>query len=318
VTDGRGATGRTAQSIAVTVPPPNVPPVAAFGSAATGLAVGVDASASADADGTVASYTWDFGDGGTATGVKARHSYAAAGTYDVSLTVADAAGATGSVTRSVTVAGSAVLVDDAFDRTVSGGLGSADTGGSWTASAGSTRQSVAAGVAELRLDAARQNTGSYLGSVAQVSADVRTSVSLSSMPTGSGTYVFVTGRRTSSGEEYRARVRVLADGRVALALSRVAGAETFPGGETFVPGLTYRAGGTLQVRLQVAGTGTTTVRASVWADGTTEPVAPSMSRTDTTAALQTAGGVGLGAARPADSTDATVVRFGPLSVTAGS
>ena len=51
------------------------------------------------------------------------------------------------------------------------------------------------------------------------------------MPTGNGTYVYVTGRRVGVVQEYRVRVRVLSDGRVALAFSRlVAGAETFPGG----------------------------------------------------------------------------------------
>jgi PKD repeat protein len=326
VTDDDGATATATESVTVTAPPVNQPPAAAFTAAESGLTVSVDGSSSTDADGTVASYAWDFGDGGTGAGATASHSYTAGGTYTVSLTVTDEDGATGTTTAPVTVTappappagpvGPAVLAGDAFGRTVTGGLGTADVGGAWTASAGAARQSVTAGIAELRLDAANQNTGSYLGSVSQTSAEVRTSFSLSAMPTGSGTYVYVTGRRVASGQEYRVRVRVLADGRVALTLSRLNGTEAFPGGEVFVPGLTYTAGMTLQVRVQVSGTGTTQVRASVWADGGPEPAIPSLTRTDTTAALQASGGVGLAVHRPGDTTAATAVRFGAVTVTA--
>ena len=45
---------------------PNQPPTAAFTSTCTGLTVPFDGSGSSDPDGTIASYAWDFGDGGTA------------------------------------------------------------------------------------------------------------------------------------------------------------------------------------------------------------------------------------------------------------
>jgi hypothetical protein len=173
-------------------------------------------------------------------------------------------------------------------------------------------------VAELALPAAGNNTGSYLGAVSSTGTDVRTSFSLSSMPTGDGTYVYVTGRRVGTGNEYRARVRVLPDGRVGLALSRLSGgAETFPGGEVIVPGVTYTAGGTLHVRVQVSGTGTTQIATTVWT-GTTEPAAPQLTRTDTTAGLQAAGGVGLAVHRPNSATAATAVRFTTFTVRAGA
>ena len=122
----------------------------------------VDAAGSADSDGTVTAYAWNFGDGTTATGPTASHTYAAGGTYHVTLTVTDDDGATGTTGQDVTVVAppvSVVVATDAFGRTVTGGLGTADVGGAWTASAGAARQSVDAGAATLRLDAANQTPG---------------------------------------------------------------------------------------------------------------------------------------------------------------
>ncbi|MFT4929368.1 MAG: PKD repeat protein [Phenylobacterium sp.] len=47
-----------------------------------------------DADGTIVSYTWDFGDGNTSTSANPAHSYQSESTYEVSLSVTDDQGAT--------------------------------------------------------------------------------------------------------------------------------------------------------------------------------------------------------------------------------
>jgi alpha-tubulin suppressor-like RCC1 family protein len=88
-----------------TQPPPNQNPTAAFTSACTQLACTFDASGSSDPDGQVTSYAWDFGDTTSGTGVTPPHTYAADGTYQVTLTVTDNDGGTGTVTHAVTVAG---------------------------------------------------------------------------------------------------------------------------------------------------------------------------------------------------------------------
>jgi len=104
--------GAVAQHYALgtATPPPNVAPVAAFTSAVANLGVSVDASGSSDADGTIASYAWDFGDGATGTGKTTTHTYAAAGTYTVALTVTDDDGATGTIGQQVTVTAAPVNV----------------------------------------------------------------------------------------------------------------------------------------------------------------------------------------------------------------
>ena len=69
---------------------------------ALGSALNFDGSGSTDND-LIASYAWDFGDDTTGTGSICSHTFAAAGTYTVTLTVTDAAGNENSTTVSVTV-----------------------------------------------------------------------------------------------------------------------------------------------------------------------------------------------------------------------
>ncbi len=66
------------------------------------------ASGSVDPDGTIASYAWTFGDGGTGTGETVQHTYRSAGTFTVRVTVTDDAGATGVDSAVVTVVPNAV------------------------------------------------------------------------------------------------------------------------------------------------------------------------------------------------------------------
>ena len=82
----------------------NNPPTANF-SFVTSSLTATFTDSSTDSDGTIASHSWNFGDGSTSTATNPSHTYAAAGTYSVSETVTDNGGATGSVTKSVSVSG---------------------------------------------------------------------------------------------------------------------------------------------------------------------------------------------------------------------
>ncbi|TWD83283.1 PKD domain-containing protein [Kribbella amoyensis] len=84
--------------------PPNQNPVAQVGISCSGLSCTYSSAGSSDPDGSIASYAWTFGDGGTSTAANPTHTYTTAGTYSVSLTVTDNSGGTGQRTQSVSVA----------------------------------------------------------------------------------------------------------------------------------------------------------------------------------------------------------------------
>ena len=63
VTDDDGATGTVSHDVTVAAEPPNQAPTAAFTSSNVFLAASFDGSGSSDADGSIAGYAWDFGDG---------------------------------------------------------------------------------------------------------------------------------------------------------------------------------------------------------------------------------------------------------------
>jgi len=95
VTDNGGATSQASTTVTVTAN--TQPPVASAGgpyAGAANIVLNFTGAASRDPDGSVVSYLWNFGDGNTASGVTAAHSYATAGTYTVQLTVTDNDGLT--------------------------------------------------------------------------------------------------------------------------------------------------------------------------------------------------------------------------------
>ena len=58
--------------------------------------------------------------------------------------------------------------------------------------------------------------------------------------------------------------------------------------------MTYATGDVLRLRTEVVGNGTTsTLNATVWKVGSTQPASPQLSDTDSTASLQGSGAVGL-------------------------
>ncbi|MBL8299150.1 MAG: PKD domain-containing protein [Rhodanobacteraceae bacterium] len=100
VTDNRGAINSVTKPVTLTWT--NVAPTANFSVVTNGLTA-TFTDASTDSDGSIVSRSWNFGDGTTSTATSPVKTYAAAGTFTVSLTVTDNSGATNTKTTSVTV-----------------------------------------------------------------------------------------------------------------------------------------------------------------------------------------------------------------------
>ena len=297
VTDDDGAENTTTTDMVVTAPPPNTPPTASFTSTVAAAHVDVDGTGSSDPDGTLASYAWDFGDGGTASESTAAHDYAAAGTYTITLTVTDNGGATGAGASTVTIEappGPTVYATDAFGRSVSNGFGTADVGGAWTVTGGASNFSVGSGTATMNAGAGGTTTA-YLTGFESTSTDVQVQLALTKTPTATGTYVTVSGRAVGS-KTLGGKLRFYPSGAVTLQASN--------GTAIVLPGLSYTLGEQLQVRVQVTGTSPTTIRAKAWRVGEQEPVAWQVTGTDSAAVTQAAGGTALQFYLPGSVTNA--------------
>lgn len=107
VTDDDGAT--SADQATVTVAPSgggNTPPIAEANgpySGVTGVPITLSSSGSSDPGGSITSYSWNLGNGQTATGASPSVTFASAGTYTITLTVTDNGGLTATDQATVTV-----------------------------------------------------------------------------------------------------------------------------------------------------------------------------------------------------------------------
>lgn len=294
-----------------TTPPPNQAPVAAFGPpTCQALSCIFDGSASSDTDGSVVDYAWDFGDGSTAHGMTPSHSYGADGDYSVRLTVTDDDGDTGSTSRlvSVTASSATPIVADDFSRTVAAGLGIADVGGPWIVTGASTDAFVASGTGNLVM---RRPGGGLLATVQGATtsaADVTVVLTTDKPATGSGIYLNVVGRRITGAGDYRGQLRLVSGGAVSATVVRKNGLNVVSTviASKSVSGLTYSPGDLLRIRFQVTGTAPTTLRLKVWREGATEPSDWFLSGSDSTAALQASGYVGLEPVLSGSATNAPV------------
>ena len=107
VRDEYGLTGTTTRTVTITEPAGNVAPTPVINQpACTALVCNISGVGSADPNtGDTFTYLWNFGDGTpTSTSSAMSHTFPAAGTYTLTLTVTDGWGKAASTTRQVTVA----------------------------------------------------------------------------------------------------------------------------------------------------------------------------------------------------------------------
>lgn len=294
--------GNTVNTSTVTVNVPvggtgNSPPTAAFNVTNNGLQISVNASGSSDPDGSISNYAWNFGDSSTGSGSQTTHSYAQDGSYQVALTVKDNSGATATTTKTVQVSATppvgGVVVSDDFNRTLASGLGSADVGGVWSLNGAESYFGVGTGAGLWKIPSAGKGPSAYVRGVSLTSSNSVLVLALDKVPAGGPAYVSMAGRSISGAGDYRAKLRFDTDGRVTLSTTKVVGSIETTLSQVVLPGISYKANDQLKIRIEVAGTSPTLIRAKAWLATSAEPSAWQLSTSETTAALQGGGGVGV-------------------------
>lgn len=252
--------------------------------------------------------------GGTTT-VSVKFAPTGAGARSATLSVAHS-GTNSPVTVALSGTGltpppsSTTIAADPFTRTVSGGWGSAPTGGAWSVVSGpATDFSVNGSRALAVTPGSSTQRAVVLPTTSAQDVDASVKTVFPGRPVGSPYYAYLLLRRQSGGAYYRIGAVLRPDGTVALRGQTDTGASLFA--ET-VTGTSFAAGGSVRVRVQVTGANPTTIRARAWADGTAEPTAWAVTATSSAAGLQNAGSVGL---RSVNATITTAqIGFDDLSV----
>ncbi len=212
------------------------------------------------------------------------------------LTVIDDDGARSFATTSVTAADPApvgALASDDFSRTTVGGWGSATPGGAWSVTSSVSRFTVDGSAGLVQLPAGVTGTA-FLAGVSSSNADLRMNLSVNKLPSSGSVYLSVAARRVASAGAYQAKIVLTSSDRATLALVRVnaaGGGEVALQSGVIIPGVTYPPGSKLAVRVRATGTTPTVLEARAWPAEGVEPATWQPSVSDTTAALQAAGGI---------------------------
>lgn len=185
---------------------------------------------------------------------------------------------------------SAQVSVDTFTRTVTGGLGTSDTGQAWTVQDGSaavwTTDGSKAVVTPVSLST------SYISTNGQstLNSDTKMKVTIPSYVSGTTAASFyLIARFIDTSNNYRMRFTINADGTVQTQLEKVvAGVLTSLGSLTTQAGIRYLAGQEVWLRMQVDGS---TIRAKAWLDLASEPSAWNTTLTDTSLTAAGVGGI---------------------------
>ena len=198
---------------------------------------------------------------------------------------------------------SSLAAYDGFFRSVTGGWGSADVGGSWTTSV-PVDFATTANRATVAITAPGGARSARLETVSLRDAHIEGTLSADKPAIGGSQTSALVVRRVSTGNEYRFRLRTMVDGSMRLAITRiVANSETVLA-EVTLPGIDASAA--VRVVGEVEGTA---LRARAFGLTGTEPATWQVSASDSTPALQASGAVGWAGYLASVTTNAPVTLF---------
>ena len=238
-------------------------------------------------------WAWDFGDSSTSSTQSPVHTFAGPAPYTVTLTASNSSGPGSLASQTVTVV-AGPYASDTFNRAAASGTwGTAQTGGAWTYVGATADFSLTGTAGAINLGSAGATRAAYLPVNVQ-DVDLTYQFNVSKLPTGGGSVYAYGSVRRSATSDYRIKVRIFGTGAVYLSFSQFsAGAETTLGSELLISGLTAVVGQDLKVHAVVSGLTPTNLSARVWAASGSEPATWQLTKTDSTAALQGSGSVGV-------------------------
>lgn len=181
------------------------------------------------------------------------------------------------------------LVVDSFDRTVSGGWGTPDTGPAYTHN---TPASFAVSPTDGGQIALSGNQNLYaLSTLGLDDVTAYCTVSWSALAAGGASQAELTIRQQATTTFYGFRVRNTTDGNITLVIRKnVSGTSTtIVNKSNLISG--YAPGEIIHLRVNCLGTSPTTLRAKAWREGDDEPEEWNLETTDSEAVLQAAGDV---------------------------
>jgi hypothetical protein len=207
--------------------------------------------------------------------------------------------------------GGTSVASDTFTRTLTGAWGTADIGGAWSVLAGSASNFAVNGSKGTIVTPTKSvQQLAHLGSTSVRDVDCRVEISLPAsinVKGSKGLFGSLVLRHQASGADYRVGLFLSGTGKAFIRGQTSTGTNVFADADT---GLTFAARDTFVLRVQAQGASPTTIRAKVWKAGAAEPSAWTVTATDTTAALQTAGTLGIRTLNSAPS--ATTLSFDNL------
>jgi N-acetylneuraminic acid mutarotase len=207
--------------------------------------------------------------------------------------------------------GGTSVASDTFTRTLTGAWGTADVGGAWSVLAGSASNFAVNGSKGTIVTPTKSvQQLAHLGSTSVRDVDYRVEINVPTAVSAKGSkglFGSLVLRRQASGADYRVGLYLTGTGKVFIRGETSTGTNLFADADT---GLSFTPGDTFVLRVQAEGANPTTIRAKAWKAGAAEPSAWTVTATNTTAALQTAGTLGIRTLNSASS--ATTLSFDNL------